>query len=166
MSLEHLLVFLAYWGSVCGQAVKKSHICGIAILRRSSRMYFGVSFLLCTGYVLAISYKWTTLRKKIAFSFFFHIFQKCLEKNEPFKTLIMPHRLYMGVLAFQNGVILWAFPLSRCSRAFKSVIGSQQVRCVIYAPRTPDGAPCILGLCMWPGCEKVPHMWYRHTQEE
>ena len=116
--------------------------------------------------MLAISYKWTTLRKKNAFSFFSHIFQKRLEKNESFKRLIMPHRLYVGVLAFQNGVTLWAFPLSRCSRAFKSVIGSQLVRCAIYAPKTPDGTPCMLGIGMWPGSEKVSHMGYRFTQEE
>ena len=30
--------------------------------------------------------------------------------------------------------------------------------------RTPDGAPCMLGLCMWPGCVKVSHMWYHHTR--
>ena len=104
--------------------------------------------------------------KNMRFHFFFHIFQKLLEKNEPFKRLIMPHRLYVGVLAFQNGVILWVIPLSWCSRAFKSVIGCQLVRCAIYAPKTPDGAPCMLGICMWPGSEKVSHMGYRFTQEE
>ncbi|PIO29437.1 hypothetical protein AB205_0213430 [Aquarana catesbeiana] len=72
-----------------------------------------------------------------------------------FKRLIMPDRIYIGVFSFKNWVILWAFPLSWCSRAFKSVIGCQEIMCVIYAPRTPDGTPCILGLCMLPGCVKI-----------
>ena len=89
------------------------------------------------------------------------MFQKLLEKNEPFKRLIMPHRLYVGVLAFQNGVSVLVIPLSWCSRAFKSVIGSQLVRCAIYAPKTPDGASRMLALPV-PVCGqavKKSHTW-------
>ena len=129
-------------------------------------MYFGELFLLCKCYVLDISYKHPTLCKKKKISFSLHIFQKLVEKNDKFKRLIMPHRLYVGVFAFQNGVILGAIPLSWCSRAFKSVIGGWEMRCVIYAPRTHEGTTSMLGLCMWPGCVKVSHMWYRHTWDK
>ncbi|PIO40930.1 hypothetical protein AB205_0103940, partial [Aquarana catesbeiana] len=41
MLLIHLMVLPACWASLCGQAVKKSHTCGIIILRRSSRIIVG-----------------------------------------------------------------------------------------------------------------------------
>ena len=92
-------------------------------------MYFGVSFLLCTCYVLEISYKLTTLCKTKCVFIFFPRFAKIVEKKDMFKILNMPPRLCVGVLAFQNGVILWGFPLSWCSRAFIIVIGCQEMIC-------------------------------------
>lgn len=45
------------------------------------------------------------------------------------------------------------------------MIGTQEFRLVIYAPRKHEVAPWILGPSVWLGCEKVLHMWYPHTWE-
>ena len=54
-------------------------------------------------------------------SHFLSMFSKNIWKKMKCSKDSLCLRLYVGVLAFQNGVTLWAFPLSWCSRAFKIV---------------------------------------------
>ncbi|PIO39209.1 hypothetical protein AB205_0152630 [Aquarana catesbeiana] len=110
MPLEHLMVLPACWASVCGQAVEKSPTCGIAVLRRSSRIYFGVAFLVFTCYMLEILYKWTILcKKKNAFSFSFHIFQKLVEKQTCSKDSLCPKDHMLGCFLSKMGSFLGPF---------------------------------------------------------
>ncbi|PIO40931.1 hypothetical protein AB205_0103940, partial [Aquarana catesbeiana] len=112
MLLIHLMVLPACWASLCGQAVKKSHTCGIIILRRSSRMYFGASFVVYTCHVRKITY-----------------YAPIVGKNDNIKNLTMHLTKYLGMSTFKKGVIWGVFVLSWLVRVARNEIGHQYIKC-------------------------------------
>lgn len=63
------------------------------------------------------------------FSFSFFVFQKIVATNEICKILAVPHGKYLGVSTFRK-LVIWGmfFLLSWYFRAYKTVLGSQEVK--------------------------------------
>lgn len=80
-----------------------------------------------------------------------------------FKRLTIPLIKYAGGFTWH----FWGvFSTVLALQASRNVRSSQEIRCMIFAPRKPEGALWVLGAPMHKGSKKVPDMWYPRTGKE